>query len=173
MDSQLALPSQRETNIRELTFTQKTAEILQDKRNRAPVWGIKESTILNAIRGHDVDFLALVDLERVLVSANRNILQSFLDNGGVLVLLNILESKTNAPIDIIEAKVLLDVGIKTQVLVCLKRIIKTQIGMKSFLACIRSIETVALAIDFYYKPLSILVGYTFHRCGFLIIVYEY
>jgi hypothetical protein len=153
LDELLTTKEVKQSKLREYSIKFKRSTLLKHKREKAQTWGEKEDSILNAIRQPDVEFGELVDLERVLVGANKVILQEFINYGGVKALLNILDAKIAKTTVASE----LDIGIVIETLHCLKEVIKHTIGLENFISIIGSIKKVALSLIWEYKPLAILV----------------
>lgn len=116
-------------------------------------WGDKENSLLTSIRKAKLpDLASLSRLRVVLASANKEFMISFLDAGGVSVLLKALDSRMHK-----KPLTELDVAALFEVLSCCKQVMNNSVGMDGFLEVNASIEAVALCLNFEYKSFSLLV----------------
>lgn len=129
--------------------------MVESKRKKFDEWGVSENNLLKQIKNplqNEVDFCDLVQLTKILSTANRHILNSFFGEEGLLILLSILQTKTN-----IENLRELDYGLILQTLRCLKAVMNTSIGMEGFLSVKDLVKNVVKCLYFEYKPIALMV----------------
>jgi hypothetical protein len=121
--------------------------------NNASGWGDRENMLLQVIsRCKASDLQSIARLKIVLSSANREIMTSFLNSGGISVLLRAIENRLNS-----KPQTEVDIAQLYDILSCCKAVMNNELGMEGFIAAPGAIEIVARCLKFEYKHLAILV----------------
>eukprot|EP00981_Chlorochromonas_danica_P005143 scaffold1036_cov169-Ochromonas_danica.AAC.23 len=116
-------------------------------------WGDRENALLTSIaRSKMPDVAHLSRLKIVLSSANRELMTSFLDAGGISVLLRAIEGRLNC-----RPQREVDIAILYEILSCCKVIMNNDLGMEAFAATPGAIDIVARCLKFEYKLFALLV----------------
>lgn len=116
-------------------------------------WGDRENALLTSIaRTKMPDVAHLSRLKIVLSSANRELMTSFLDAGGISVLLRAIEGRLNC-----RPQREVDIAILYEILSCCKVIMNNDLGMEAFAATPGAIDIVARCLKFEYKLFALLV----------------
>lgn len=116
-------------------------------------WADKDSMLLsNILKSKVPDLQSLSRLRVTLASANREFMTSFLDNGGVAVLLKTIDAHVNKkPMSEV------DVAVLYEILTCCKAVMNNDVGMEGFAAVDGSLATLARCLFFDFKTLALLV----------------
>ena len=117
-------------------------------------WGNRENALLASIeKAKTPDISQLNKLRISLQSANKEFMDSFLNSGGVSVLLKSIETRlSKRPITE------LDIAIMYEILTCCKVIMNNAVGMEGFMAVKGAIDTVARCLRFEYRLFALLVS---------------
>lgn len=115
-------------------------------------WSSKETAMLASIE-KSPDVKTVANLKVILTSANLEVMQAFLKNRGVAILMKAIEDK-------ISKKFLseIDVAILFEIMLCFKLIMNNQVGMEGFLAVNGCIDTIAKCLTFKYKFFALEVS---------------
>ncbi|RYH10496.1 hypothetical protein EON65_39380 [archaeon] len=122
--------------------------------NNANVWGDRENVLLHNISKAKLpDLQSISRLKIILTSANRELMTSFLDSGGISVLLRAIEQRL-----ISKPQTEVDIAIMYELLSCCKAIMNNDLGMDGFSTSAGAIDIVARCLKFDYKHFAILVS---------------
>lgn len=115
-------------------------------------WSPKETALLNSIEKNP-DVKNVAGLKVILTSANLEVMQAFLKNRGISILMKAIEEK-------VTKKVLseIDVAILFEIMLCFKLIMNNHVGMEGFLAVNGCIDTIAKCLTFKYKFFALEVS---------------
>lgn len=117
-------------------------------------WSEKEQFFLSSLLSKNKmpDLQNLSRLRIMLTTANREFMTSFLEHGGVVVLLKAMEMRlAQRPLSEI------DVSILYELLTCCKALMNNRVGMDGFVAIDGSVSVIARCLNFEYKALALLV----------------
>lgn len=156
LDHLLIPPSKKDELLQTQTLDKKKQMLKMHQQILEPganSWGDKEAGLLNNIvKAKIPDLQSLARLRIILTTANREFMVSFLEHGGVSVLLRTIESRVSkSPLRE------LDVAILYEILTCCKAVMNNRVGMDGFIAVQGSIATIARCLHFEFKTLALLV----------------
>jgi hypothetical protein len=125
-------------------------------------WGDKENMLLTSIQKMKLpDIPTLSRLKTILATGNFEMMTSFLENGGVSILLKAIENRINKK-PITE----LDIAILFEILSCFKAIMKNSLGMDGVAQVAGSIDILAKCLRFEYKQFALQVLEILSVCAF-------
>eukprot|EP01040_Poterioochromonas_malhamensis_P011521 gene11521-12563_t len=125
-------------------------------------WGDKENMLLNSIQKMKLpDIPTLSRLKIILATGNFEMMSSFLDSGGVSILLKAIETRLmKKPVTE------LDIAILFEILSCFKAIMKSTVGMEGVAKVEGSIDVIALCLRFDYKQFALQILEILSVCSF-------
>jgi hypothetical protein len=137
-------------------------------------WGERENALLSSIgKSKTPDMQSISKLKVTLTSANKQYLESFLDSGGVAVLLKAIDNRIckDPPTE-------LDIAILYELFSCCKAIMNNSIGMDGFISVDGAIDTLSRCLRFEFKQFTLLVTissclYSFFVCIIIFGVFAY
>lgn len=119
----------------------------------ATPWTERVATILASIqKSKTPDIHTIIRLKAILTSANRENMESFIEQGGVSVLVRAIENRLRK-----RPFTELDTAVLYEILGCCKHVMNNAIGMKGFSEVPGAIEVLALCLKFEFKPFALQV----------------
>jgi hypothetical protein len=156
LDHMLTTPQMKEQLMASQSMEKKRQFVKMHKQLFSTGWGDPETKLLNVIQKAKIpDINSLSTLKISLKAANKEFMNSFLEAGGVSILLKAIENRLNKN-PITE----LDIAILYEILCCLKAVMNNATGMDGMLSVNGAINTIARSLNFDYKAYALLVSST-------------
>lgn len=155
LDKMLTTPQMKEQLMKQTLDKKKQFIKLNKAHLDVGVWGDAEDLMLTQLAKAKLpDLNSLNTLKQSLKSANKEYMNSFLEAGGISVLLTAMENRIKKQ-PITE----LDVAILYEILSCCKAVMNNAVGMDGFLSVEGSVNIIARSLNFEFKPYSLLVSF--------------
>ena len=125
-------------------------------------WGDKENMLLASIQKMKVpDIPSLSRLKIILATGNMEMMTSFLDSGGVSILLKAIENRLHK-----KPLTELDIAVLFELLSCCKAVMKNSVGMEGVAQVQGSIDIIAKCLRFDYKQFALQILEILSVCAF-------
>ncbi len=156
LDHLLTAPQLKQQLVESQNMEKKRKFVTMHKQLFSSGWGDAETLLLSVIQKSKVpDINSLATLKISLKAANKEFMSSFLEAGGVSILLKAIENRLHKN-PITE----LDIAILFEILSCLKAVMNNSTGMDGILSVSGAIDTIARSLNFDYKIYALLVSTT-------------
>ena len=154
LDNMLTTPQMKEQLMESQTMDKKRQFVKMHKEIFTGGWEDSDTMLLNVIQKSKVpDIHSLSTLKISLKAANKEFMNSFLEAGGVSILLKAIENRLHKN-PITE----LDIAILYEIVCCCKAVMNNSTGMEGFLSVHGAIDTIARSLNFEYKAYALLVS---------------
>ena len=163
LDSLLTPPEVKKKLIQTQSIDKKWQTVkmhqgVTEQKDPKSLWGDKETLLLDSLfRTKSPDLNLLTQLKAILTSANRELMSSFLDNGGVRLIVHVIEAiLCHDPLNDNDYDKLFET------MMCCRAIMNNSFGMDGFLSVEYSVEKLTRCLILENKPLALLVRLFYH-----------
>lgn len=128
--------------------------VLDDvETSKTMIWSDRDRKLLSTIKkSRCPDIKSLIMLKTVLTTANQPFMVSFLDAGGIFVLVKCVEDRLNR-----NPMTDLDAALLFEIMSCFKTTMNNATGMEGIIEHPKAIERIVSCLNFTWKPLALQV----------------